>query len=103
MSVKFKHLRLHNTHFKNVFTSNPFKGSGSIAGCGGVTVAYQDDNGIVRYALSRCSMYDTYNKTHGRNRACGLLKQGYTVKDFIGTLSEFHAFITTAWESGKKL
>jgi hypothetical protein len=104
MSVKFKHLRFYNTHFTNLYTSNPHKGVGSIAGCGGVTVAYNEDGGIVRYSLSRCSIEDTYNKKHGRNRASGFLNQsGDKVKNFVGTLSEFHNFITTAWVSGKTL
>lgn len=62
---KFLHIRPTENHYAADFR---------FCNKGGVTIAYEVDNGELRYAFARCSENDNFCRKTGRTLAAGRLK-----------------------------
>lgn len=74
------------TFFAHIRRYNP---DNTIAGNGGVTVAYTVEGNTVKYALAKCHEKDRYNKYTGRVKAAGRLNSTNYAAEFVGTKREF--------------
>jgi len=74
------------TFFAHIRRYNP---DNTVAGNGGVTVAYQVNGDTVLYALAKCHEKDRYNKYTGRVKAAGRLNSENYSATFNGTKREF--------------
>jgi hypothetical protein len=101
--MKFIHLRLWNTDFPSIVTSNHEKGNGTLYGCGGVTVAFDKkrDIDVIRWTAARCNINDHYVKQYGRTKAIGRMKSKKHIHVFLGSPSEFQQYIRTKWVKSK--
>jgi RecA-family ATPase len=88
MTVFYAHLREMNN-------------DGTIAGNGGVTVAYEvhqlDGFSKVLYAMAKCHAKDRYNKHLGRVKAEGRMKSPSYSQTFEGTKREFLDHMYSIW------
>lgn len=76
MKTFYAHIRNHNS-------------DGTVAGNGGVTIAYQVDDNIITYAIAKCHDKDRYSKYLGRIKAEGRLNSKNHAMMFDGTKREF--------------
>jgi hypothetical protein len=87
------------TFFAHLRTLNE---DGSIAGNGGMTIAYQvlevDGHTRIIYSYAKCHEKDRYNKYLGRTKAAGRLKSFDYTQTFTGTKREFLDHMYGLWQ-----